>query len=299
MSYRGFPSSLLSLVACQKCSGTLSAGSNAPFIFDGEIFCTVCGELARVRKGIVCFVQDEELDEVRRSEIRSRDEDAPRYDRRLAARYEKEVISTLRGIGDVAGKNVIEYGAGTGRITKGYVSRAKAVIASDFSFRSLEILAENLPDGAHIGLVCADATAFRVRPGSFDVAIATQFYEHLPTNELRERFLSGCFAALRSGGRFISTTYHYDLRMRLGKRPQEGMHPTGIFYHYYTKEELTRDISRHFLVEKVVPIDITLPGEVRLRVPAKVGGAISRLCEFIPIARDLGHLLLVAARKIP
>lgn len=297
MKYLGFPLSLVPFLSCQSCSSELEVDSPSKFVLQGTLLCRECGKTYSIQRGIVCFVDQDLLDDVRKSEIRSRDEEAPRYDRRLAARFEKEVVSTLRAIGDVKGKRVVEYGAGTGRLTKEYVEDVGSVIASDFSFRSLEILAENLHGETNIGLVCADATTFRLRPRSFDVAIATQFYEHLPTSELRESFLSGCFTALRSGGRFISTTYHYDLRMRIKKTQQEGMHPTGIFYHYYTKAELARDISRHFLIENMFPIDITLPFEARLHLPANIGGWISRFFEHVPLVRDLGHLLLVVGIK--
>lgn len=296
MSTIGFPAHLLSVLSCRYCFGGLTS-KNKGRIIDGEVECIQCKKIYSVRYGIILLAEIEELDDLRKSEIKSRDEDAPRYDRRLAARYEKEVVSTLRAIGDVRGKTVIEYGAGTGRLTREYASHAKAVIASDFSFASLKVLAEHLPPDANVGLVCADATDLPLRSGAFDLAIATQFYEHLPSGELREKFLLGCAAALRVGGLFISTTYHYDFRMRLRKKQQEGMHPTGIFYHYYTVDELERDIGTHFFVQEARPIDITLPLEARMNFPPHIGGIISRFCERIPFLRDFGHLLLVVARK--
>jgi SAM-dependent methyltransferase len=297
MSAIGFPAHLLAVLSCRYCFGGLTSKDQGRII-DGEVECIRCKKIYSVRYGIILLVEFEELDDLRKSEIKSRDEDALRYDRRLAARYEKEVVSTLRAIGDVGGKTVIEYGAGTGRLTREYAAHAKTVIASDFSFESLKVLSDNLPSNANVGLVCADATDFPLRPGAFDLALATQFYEHLPTKELRENFLAGCALALRPGGAFISTTYHYDLRMRLRNKQQEGMHPTGIFYHYYTADELRRDIGTHFFVQEVRPIDITLPLEARIRLSPILGGLISRLCERIPLLRDFGHLLMVVAYKI-
>lgn len=297
MSHRGFPRAIVDLIACKECNAQLRSDAEGPFLQDGALECSSCGASYEIRSSILLFVDSGELDELRRSEIKSRDEDASRYDRRLAARYEKEVLSTLRAIGDVQRKTVIEYGAGTGRLTREYASHAKAVIASDFSFASLEVLAKNLPEDANVGLVCADATDLPLRAGAFDIALATQFYEHLPSRELREKFLTGCAAALKRGGVFISTTYHYDLRMRLKRKSQEGMHPTGIFYHYYAADELREDFGNHFIIEKIWPIDITLPLEARMNLPPRVGGMISRFCENIPFLRDLGHLLLVVARK--
>jgi SAM-dependent methyltransferase len=297
MNYRGFPTEYVRFMVCQDCLGDLSVDSNEAFLVNDSILCRKCKKEYEVKNGIIIFLKPALLDELRKSEIHSRDASAHHYDCRLAPRFEKEVVSTLRTIGNVEGKKVIEYGAGTGRLTKEYAGKAGQVIASDFSFRSLEILAENLPKASNVGLVCADATSLKLSPNTFDIAIATQFYEHLPSAELRAAFLDGCSTALVRGGVYVSTTYHYEFRMRMKGVPQEGMHQTGIFYHYFTEAELLRDLSPYFDVVNRRPIDITLPFEARLRLPFRLGGMISRFCERVPIIRNFGHLLLVLAKK--
>ncbi len=297
MTYRGFPGSLVEKIVCQKCLGELRPITKQEFIVNGELRCIRCKNIHEIQEGILRLLEHEALDPLRKSEIKSRDEDARRYEARLTVRYEKEVVPTLAAIGDTAGKNIIEYGAGTGRISQYIIGKSKSLLAVDFSADSLKVFAKTKVTNETVGLVHADATQIRTRPECFDIAIATQFYEHIPTQELRNAFLSNCKETLVVNGRFISTTYHYDLRMRLRGKAQEGMHPTGIFYHYYTKQELQKEISRYFRVDSLRPIDITLPLEARFAFAAKFGGVVSRTSEYILGIRDFGHLLLVIGVK--
>lgn len=296
MSNLGFPSELVPAVVCQSCLGKLHSISNESYVRNGALECSVCGIRYPIEEGILVLLGGQHMDNIRESEVAARDSEAAHYDRRLAARHAKEVPSTLAAMPDLSGKYVIEYGAGTGRLTVEYAKFAKGTLACDFSIASLAILREKIGSET-VALVCADATTLRTASEFFDVALATQFYEHIPTPTLRREFLLHCRETLHMGGEFVSTTYHYDLRMRLTHKPQEGIHRTGIFYHYYTAEELESDIGKFFSVTRITPIDITLPLEARLSLPASWGGALSRMAERIPLLNKFGHLLLAIAEK--
>ena len=292
----GFPTDLLPVICCTACGAALSSKVDEQYAWEGDAYCTKCGVAYPISEGVLMMLAQGQLQGIQAIERESRDKAAGGYDRRLAARYAKEVPSTLNALGNLKGKRVIEYAAGTGRITSEYVSQVETLIATDFSLASLRIL-QNKLNGAHVGLICADATALRTKEDYFDVALASQFYEHLPDDAARNAFLSNCTLTLKVGGRFVSTTYHFDLRMRIKQKPQEGTHPTGIFYHYYTMSELRSEFGKYLHLERVFPIDITLPLESRMSLSAKAGGAISRFFEHVPFMRDFGHLVLVIARK--
>lgn len=170
------------------------------------------------------------------------------------------------------------------------------MLACDFSLQSLKVLAKKIDQQA-IGLVHADATQIVTANDFFDLVVATQFYEHIPSKELRKSFLSHSGNTLKKGGRFISTTYHYDLRMRMKKQPQEGMHWGVTFFHYYTIGEIKEEFSKYFTITRIHPIDITLPFEVRLGLSKELGGKISIFCEHIPLLNLFGHLVLCVGRK--
>ncbi len=296
--YRGFPLTLVPLLACQTCGGGLrSDAKGVSHVQSGVFVCTKCMQAYTVTNGILEYIGDKELDSKLQSEIAARDNEAKGYDKRLRGRYAKEVRSTLRPLGNLTGKYVLEQGCGTGRLTTEYAVHARGVLACDFSLASLRVLAQK-DIAPQVGLIHADATQLRVAPGAFNVVLATQFYEHIPTRALRTQFLEHTHNALTIGGIFVSTTYHYDLRMRLRHATQEGMHSGEIFYHYYTSAELAADFDDYFRIESITPIDITLPLEERLHLPVAVRGWLSRVAEHLPLLNQFGHLLLAVTTRV-
>jgi len=146
-------------------------------------------------------------------------------------------------------------------------------------------------------LVLSDATQFRTGSNFFHVAFSAQFYEHIPGSEKRLAFLKNVWDTLKQDGIFISTMYHQDLRRVIKKLPQEGKHPTGIYYHYFLPREIKRELNTCFKILTLHPIDITLPLEARIKILRPIDGLISRTFEHIHVINKLGHLLIVKARK--
>jgi len=175
--------------------------------------------------------------------------------------------------------------------------KCRAMLATDFSLKSLQILAKKLNKYKNVGLVLSDAVQFKTKSEYFDLATSFQFLEHVPSQEQRLSWLKTVKKTLKPGGDFVSTVYHYDLRKQKAGQSQEGRHSSGIFFHYFTQDELADEVSKYLQVEDLHPIDITLPLESRLSWPAKFAGRVSRIVEKVSLINKLGHLLIVKAKK--
>lgn len=264
----------------------------------GQLRCLHCQTIYQIENGILNLLSSQSaMDQVMNVEISARDKEAAIYDQKLSTRYHKEIPSTLKAIGPCQGQNIIEYGCGTGRLTIEIAPKCSQLLAIDFSQESLLILAKKLAGQQNIGLVLADSTQIKTAPGYFDMALSFQFLEHVIDKDRRAIWLFGVYDTLKNNGQFISTVYHYDLRKKLKKEAQEGRHSSGIFFHYFLAPEIKLEFKKYFKIKNIQPIDITLPLESRLKLSARVAGRLSRLAEKIPLINNLGHLLIIYARK--
>jgi ubiquinone/menaquinone biosynthesis C-methylase UbiE len=297
----GFPKKLVEALICN-CGGDLesinSVESDDNSIYSGCLECSDCKKKYKIEEGVINFLDKQnELGRVMQDEIKARDKESPVYDKRLAARYFKEIPSTINKLGEIKDKNIIEYACGTGRITTEIMKDCKFLLASDFSLQSLIVLSKKLGNITNVGLVLGDSVQFKTKANFFDIALSTQFLEHIPEKEQREEFFRNIYNTLKNKGRLVLTAYHQDFRRIVRKMPKEGMHKTKIFFHYFSSKELRDELNKLFKVIDLHPIDITLPLEFRLKLPAKFSGLISRLFERIPLINKLGHLLIVDAKK--
>jgi ubiquinone/menaquinone biosynthesis C-methylase UbiE len=298
----GFSKKLISALVCQKDGAILNVNQitkeNELSIFDGQLVCATCHSKYEIKNGIANLLNNQNNPEqLMQDEIIARDQEANKYDQRLSVRYYKEIPSTLKMTGDCNSKKIIEYGCGTGRLTVDLVQKSKQVLAIDFSLDSLRLLADKCVDRDNIGLVLADAVQFKSVDNFFDLAVSFQFLEHIPTTEQRKDWLNNVHKTLVNNGKLISTVYHQDLRRRIKKQDQEGRHSSGVFFHYFFAKEIRREFKKYFDTIDIHPIDITLPLESRLKIPSKLAGLLSRLSEHMPIVNQLGHLLIIKAKK--
>lgn len=300
-----FPANLINALRCRvdrgalRLADTLLPGQDA--VQDGTLVCERCAARYPVTGGIVRLLPAEAVETLpatARAEIQARDRQAAGYDARLAERAERELPTTLAAIGDVADRRVVEYGCGTGRLSV-HLAVAREVLAIDFSFASLQVLAAKLAQAGirTVGLVEADITDVALAPDRFDCAVSTQVLEHLTPLGRRLGFLFAVRASLAVGGRFICTAYHYDWRRRLARRPREGTHGSGIFYRYFTQRELRALFRAPFGTVRCRYIDITLPLASRLAARAGRAGKLSRALEKVAPANRLAHLAMVVATK--
>lgn len=296
-NFLGFPKNLIASVVCQADKAVLRSENDlgAANIMNGYLVCSFCRRRYEIKDGILDLLAGQAgLDDILKSEIKARDGDAAGYNKRLAARYYKEVFPTIKNLGNLKEKKLIEYGCGTGRLTLEIEKNCQEILAIDFSRQSLLRLASNLKSNK-TGLVLADATQIRTKENYFDLALATQFFEHIPSDRQKENFLLQSRQTLKGAGEIICTVYHNDWRRRLKKLPKEGFHSGKIYYHYFDRNELKAIFKKYFKINKIQLIDITLPLETRLKLPEKLGGIISRLSQSLFPINRLGHLLLIKA----
>lgn len=293
MIYLGFPKSVLNILLCPKDDGDLQADQNTEFLMEGEVKCLTCGQIYEIDHGILRF--DELIDNQQmKQEAAARDKEAQKYDARLGPRYFQEIKPTLKLLGLVKGQTILEYGVGTGRLTA-ELAGARLVVAVDFSFLSLQLLAEK-PINSPLALICADATTVKFKSEIFDKVVATQLIEHIPTREQRERFYQLVRKHLSSKGFFLASVYHHDLRRRVRSLAVEGEHKGGIFYHYFTARDWQAELGSVFSKIKIGYLDLTWPFLARFNLPLKVNGWLSQWGVSLPVIRQLAHLLYVKAK---
>jgi SAM-dependent methyltransferase len=292
------------LLRCLHDSGPLRVGAGATVGADrvttGRLDCESCGGSFPIADGVADLLGTGELDEEGAFEQRVRDEWAekpddwteqpgkvPRHDG-MAVRAHLSMLEPLRG-------TCLELGCGTGRFTTHLAGRFAALLAVDFSGRSLRVLARYLDDRAPVGLVRADVTRMAVAAGRFDRCLST-LASNLPTREHRAAMLRLAATALAPGGRFVYSTHHYSLRSRYRKVPKDGRYPTnGIYRYLFSREEALAEARPFFGSVRAVRSAIYLPSVLGRLGP--VSAALNRVAERLPVIDQLGELLVVSAER--
>jgi SAM-dependent methyltransferase len=294
----GFPAELIDRVLCPADSGRLALRLTepTPFVRQGWVHCDRCTARYEIRSGILRLLPgQEEIEALVRTEQEARDRSAGQYDARFRPWENTIEMSAIRAAESFTRcSTMLDLACGTGRLTSQMAPFAGAIIAVDFSEKSLRILAGKLTPGAKVGLIWSDATQLLLAPGSIDVAVATQLLEHIPNRAQRLRFFSSVSATLRDGGEFVLTAYYYSALRALLGRKREGVHSNGIFYHRFTSSELRSEMAELFDVLCTRPVQIDprlLPHSNRATT------LIARGLEKMRMPFWIGQLLLVKARK--
>ena len=211
--------------------------------------CQTCEKIFPFQDGILRFVEGQ-VGEISGSpekfqEMLARDQYANEYDRHFSPLvnrieippYLKSIRSpgSLRSSGSLS---IIELGAGTGRITRRYLSFAENVVALDFSLESLRYLKKKLTleEQKKCLLVQADMTRLPFADSSFDKAVTFQVIEHLPGETCRIDSVREASRILKPDGEIVCSVYHYSRAKQKAGIRQEGFHDqNGVpiyFYHF-------------------------------------------------------------------
>lgn len=117
------------------------------------------------------------------------------------------IVENLAPIVDVAGKRVLEVGAGTGRDSEALSRLGAEAWTLDYSEQSLRLMAGHL--GQPVRIVCGDAFALPFETGSFDVVFHQGLLEHFKNPQ---EILAENHRVLKTGGYLLADVpqrFHY------------------------------------------------------------------------------------------
>jgi ubiquinone/menaquinone biosynthesis C-methylase UbiE len=94
--------------------------------------------------------------------------------------YQQHIIAALRGIRPIEGQDIVEFGAGTGRLTRMLAPFARHILAFDASPQMLDVAAAKLQQQGAINCVLAigDNRNLPVADASADLALAGWTFGH-------------------------------------------------------------------------------------------------------------------------
>ncbi len=293
----------LSLLRCPSDEGTLRPPPDTlgqAGLTNAIVTCELCGREYVIKDGILALLESgATTDEASSHEQTLWDLGAQDYDAHVtegrAALNAMEIPPTLRALGMVRNRDILELGCGTGRLSTLLAPVCRELLAVDFSADELAILGAKLGPSEPVSLVQADVTRPLAAPRSFDLILSSQVVQALPTREHRMSMFRWAAEAMRDTGRFVFTTYHHGLRNRILGIAQAARYTEGGIYRYYsTMDGIRHELRPYFDSVRVRPIQVVLPGAERLGLPPVKG---SQIFERVPGVRQLGILLLVEAAK--
>ena len=297
----GFPVKLIDYIRCSKDEGILELidphDDNAS-IFQGRIKCQECGSIYKIKEGVLdLFDKKKVLDPQSLYELYTRDAIAKKS---YADSYqeanlldEMEIPSTIRRIGNIRGKSIVEIGCGTGRYTRQLAESCDSIVAVDFSKESLSINSKLMPQKNNVGFVRADISKLNLKPNSFDLAFST-LYSNLPSFKIRSASTKKIYNALKPNGKYILSAHHHDIREILKGIPVEGEYDNGIYYKKFTAKSLKMELMNYFSKIQFATICIWVPYISRIKATRAY---ISKICERIPVVNHMGSLILAIATK--
>ncbi len=104
------------------------------------------------------------------------------------------------------GTRVLDVGCGNGYTCGEFLKLGCQVTGIDLSVQGVELARETYPQGRFEVLPADDRLLANLQEEPFDLVVSTEVVEHLYAPR---SYASGCFKALKPGGRFIcSTPYH-------------------------------------------------------------------------------------------
>ena len=153
-------------------------------------------------------------------------------------------------LGDIKGKQILDVGAGTSRLTAGLIKQGGLVTALDVSESMLEMLKKKIKnnDSLHLKTVVADAESLPFPNETFDLVTAAFLIVHLKDPR---RFFDEAYRVLKPGGALLVTNINQ-------KDPPEVKIKEGIIKieSYYHRPEKIKEILAElaFAIKKEVMI---------------------------------------------
>jgi ubiquinone/menaquinone biosynthesis C-methylase UbiE len=157
--------------------------------------------------------------------------------------FEKDALK--KWIEKSAGKNVLDAGAGTGRLSVKLADAGAEVTALDISPDMLAILNQKAPE---IETVVGDMEAMPFEDESFDMVFSSLAMVHL---KKIEPFMDECYRVLKDGGLFILVNIHY--RSPLTLRDSQGAYQIQCYNHFPRHvREASKELAFGIVHEEIV-----------------------------------------------
>jgi SAM-dependent methyltransferase len=204
------------------------------------------------------------------------------------------LVLTAAGLGDGAGRHVLDLGCGTGQYTWPYARRTRATVVGLDVTAGLLCRARNEAP-ANVRLAAGDVVALPFSDATFDAAVGNAVLHHLPL----EAALRELLRVLKPGGRIafaepnlLNPQVLVERKVPWVRRWLENSPDEIAFVRWRLRRVLERlgvaDVS-------IRPFDFLYPLTPASLIP--VVEAVGRALEATPLVREIAGSLLVCGRK--
>jgi 2-polyprenyl-3-methyl-5-hydroxy-6-metoxy-1,4-benzoquinol methylase len=210
----------------------------------------------------------------------------------IKAHHEGLRDKILAFIGDEAvGRDVLEFGCGSGGIAAHHLQKANKIIATDLSNEALNIARDFFKTKNNIEFIQSDIETIFFPEKAFDLAISKEVIEHLP-NPIN--FLKNSFNCLKDGGIFIISTPNRDsLHLRVNRfLGGKDFVCSGDHLKEYTLDEMKAMlVSVGFNILAVSGVMLLPYHHVNGVFPDEIKNAENNNQEFVDMLKKLGDMV--------
>jgi SAM-dependent methyltransferase len=149
-----------------------------------------------------------------------------------------EVATALRHLRLTKALNVLDAGAGVGRVTLELARHARSVVAMDISDANVKQLLKHAEERGltNVEALAADLNEVLLEESSFDRAVAVEVLQHIPSGALRADAVMRISRALKPDGIFVTINNRWRTGMQTAK---DGTYADGRYRCYFSPSDMT------------------------------------------------------------
>lgn len=185
-------------------------------------------------------------------------------------------ISAFREAVDLKGSDwLVEIGCGRGRLSEKFVGIPQQSVLVDMSLRNLLSCRDRVRRHGfrYVSFIQAEPLMLPFKDNAFTKLICAHMLTHVANSEDRSKLVKEFARVCNENARIAVSVYAYDMFAKI-RRDKSGVHPGGLSYYRFTREEFESLLHAGILVE-----DITQKLQyvwVGSGVPIKKGSVILR-----------------------